>query len=201
MSLIRSHEHVKAALLAYLETWVPIRLEMIRLELKVDEPGDPAAYLAMDTLPQNDPSKYPCIVVTSTSKVSGGTKRRQASASGEVAVFDVDYDVRIIVAVENSEFADDAAVAAHRDRLMRAVSECLLMPADLDEDTFILQSPVPEESTGAAVQTVRGNPLAAGTIDLRIRCTETLMPTSTLATVVSSIVTVDAVDADEPLAE
>lgn len=196
---MNGHENVKAALLDYLETWMPIRLEMIRLALEVEGPADPTAYIAADNLPQNDPAMYPCVVVTSTSTV--GMTRRQASAAGEVAVFDVDYDVTIVVAVENSEFADDVTVTAERDRLMLAARECVIMPARLNDSTWILQTPMPTEDTGAAAQTLRGNPLAAGTISVRIRSTETLMPTTALAALIGADVTVTAVDADEALPE
>ena len=154
---MKGHGHVKAVLLDYLSAWVPIRLEMYRVIDGLDGPPDPAAYLAMDTLPQNDPSLYPCVVVMSTSTVPGGIRRRQAGSAGDAQVFDVDYDVTLVVAVENSEFADDLTVAAWRDQLMLAVRECLILPGRLDDVTEILQNPPPDETTGAAVQTVRGD--------------------------------------------
>jgi hypothetical protein len=196
---VKGHENVKATLLEYLAAWMPIRLEMIRLDLDVQGPKDPTVYMAADNLPQNDPAMYPCVVVTSTSTV--GMTRRQATASGEIAVFDVDYDVTIVVAVENSEYSDDVTVTAERDRLMLAARECVILPARLNDTTWILQTPMPTEDTGAAAQTLRGNPLAAGTINVRIRATETLMPTTVLAALVGADVTVTAVDADENLPE
>jgi hypothetical protein len=60
---------------------------------------------------------------------------------------------------------------------------------------------MPTEDTGAAAQTLRGNPLAAGTINVRIRSTETLMPTTALAALIGADVTVDVVDSDEALPE
>lgn len=196
---MKGHGHVKAAVLAHLETWVPIRLELIRQMEHVDGLQDPVSYLAADNLPQNDPSQYPCVIAMSTS--TAGMRRRAATSTGEPAVFDVDYDLTVVVAVESNGFGDDVTVAAHRDWILLAVRDCLVLPGRLDDLTEILQTPTPAEDTGAAVQTVRGNPLAAGTVTFRVRCTETLLPTAVLAAIVGGDVTVTAVDADDPLPE
>ena len=120
--------------------------------------------------------------------------RRKVTSSGEIAVFDVDYEVTVVVATEHNEFADDESAVIHRDRLLLAIRECILLPAALDESTEILQSPLPVEVTGAAAETLRGNALAAGQIVFYVRSTETLMPTSTLVDIVGGDVTVTTYD-------
>lgn len=193
---MKGHHHVKQALLAYLETWVPIRLALIREMEEATLPIDPEAYLAVDSLPDN-PELYPLIAVLSTTVAKDGMQRRQVSTVGEITVYDIDYDVTLIVGVEVGEYEDAASVTASRDRLLLAVRECVLQPAQLDDFTSIHQSPLPDEQTGAAVQTVRGRPLAAGTINLRIRCMETLMPTVALADVLTHAVDVSTQEQDQ----
>lgn len=189
---MNGHENVKTLVRDYLSTWVPIRLELIRQLLEVAAPEDPNSYLLLDHLPQNDPSKYPAVVVMSTKTVD--MTRRKVTSSGEIAVFDVDYEVTVVVATEHNEFADDETAAIHRDRLLLAIRECILLPAALDESTEILQSPLPVEVTGAAAETLRGNALAAGQIVFYVRSTETLIPTSTLVDIVGGDVTVATYD-------
>ncbi|MDQ5974872.1 MAG: hypothetical protein QG661_2081 [Actinomycetota bacterium] len=189
---MNGHEGVKTLVRDYLATWVPIRLELIRQLLEVAAPEDPNSYLLLDHLPQNDPSKYPAVVVMSTKTVD--MTRRKVTSSGEIAVFDVDYEVTVVVATEHNEFADDETAVIHRDRLLLAIRECILLPAALDDSTEILQSPLPVEVTGAAAETLRGNALAAGQIVFYVRSTETLMPTSTLVDIVGGDVTVTAYD-------
>jgi hypothetical protein len=184
------HEQVKAAVRDYLETWMPIRLELVRQLLNVDGPVDPASYRIADELPQNDPELYPAVVVMSTRTV--GFNRRQA-AGGEVAVFDVDYEVTVLVAAEHNQFADDETAVAYRDRLLLALRECVLMPGSLGDHVQFLSTP-PEEITGAASQTLRGNALAAGQITFLVRATEPLMPTAALVTIVGGDIDVRATD-------
>lgn len=194
---IRGHEAVKVAVKDYLATWVPLRLELIRQLLEVSTPADPAAILLGDELPQNDPSQYPCIVVMSTRTV--GMKRRAAAAHGEIVTFDVDYEIVVVVAVERGEYGADEDAVRDRDRLLLAVRECVLLPADLDGSTTILQTPLPEEQTGAASQTVRGRPLAAGQITFRVRAAEALVPAETVEQITGVDLSTSAVTAASPL--
>ena len=189
---MNGHESVKAAVRDYLQAWVPIRLELVRQTLEVDGPGDPNSYRIADGLPDNDPSLYPAVVVMSTRTL--GMSRRQATGSGEVAVFDVDYEVTVVVAAQYTDFRDEETAVAYRDRLLLAVRECVLLPAALNDTTHILAT-VPDEVTGAASQTLRGAPLAAGQITFAVRSAEALMPTVTLAEIVGGDVLVTPVDA------
>ncbi len=191
------HEHVKTAVRDYLQTWMPIRLELIRQLLNVTEPADPESYRLADFLPQNDPAQYPAVVVMSTR--TAAFTRRQAAAAGDIAIYDVDYEVTVVVAAEHNEFSDEETAVLHRDRLLLALRECVLMPAALDATTHILTVP-PDEITGAAAETLRGNAIAAGQITFMVRSAEALMPTATLATIVGGDVDIRATDARGSLA-
>ncbi|MBI1377249.1 MAG: hypothetical protein GC157_07185 [Frankiales bacterium] len=189
------HEGVKQLVRAYLETWVPIRLELIRQALEVDTPDDPRAVILADGLP-NDPEQYPCVMVMSTR--IDGMGRRQAVADGEVAEYDVDYVVKVVVAVQRGEYQGDDQAVLDRDRLLLAVRECVMLPAPLSDQVFILSNPAPEEETGAAAKTVRDNPLAAGTVTFLVRAAEALMPTSTLQAILDGTVDIAAHDSTKP---
>lgn len=187
------HEQVKAAVRDYLQAWVPIRLELIRQMLDVTGPEDPNSYRIADYLPDNDPALYPALMVTSTRTLS--MSRRQATGHGDIAVYDIDYEVTVVVAAQYADFKDEETAVAHRDRLLLAVRECVLLPAALNDTTHILAT-IPDEVTGAAAQTLRGAPLAAGQITFAVRSTEALMPTVTLAQIVGGDVDVRATDAN-----
>lgn len=194
---MRGHEQVKTLVRDYLQEWLPIRLELIRQGLEVDLPQDPNSFLLADNLPQNDPSLYPAVLVMSTRTV--GMTRRKATSAGDLAEFDVDYEVVVVVAAEHDEYGDSESAALHRDRLLLAVRECVLLPAQLDADTAILASPLPSEITGAAAETLRGQALAAGQITFQVRAVETLLPTTALATILERQVDVATYDASQSI--
>lgn len=199
MSSIHGHENVKTLVRDYLQEWLPLRLELIRQGLEVDLPADPNSYSLADNLPQNDPEMYPAVLVMSTRTV--GMSRRKATSAGDLAEFDVDYEVIVVVAAEHDEYGDSESAALHRDRLLLAVRECLLLPAQLDVDTHILPSPLPVEQTGAAAETLRGQALAAGQVTFQVRSVETLLPTTTLASILERQVDVTALDASQSIPE
>jgi hypothetical protein len=190
---INGHEKVKVLVRDHFATWMPIRLELIRQQLAVEDPVDPQSYTMADHLPQNDPQKYPAVLVTSTRTV--GMSRRKATGTQELAIFDVDYEVVVVVACEHHEFGDEETAARYRDRMLLAARECVLLPIPLDESTEILQTPLPEEITGAAAETLRGNSLAAGQITFNVRSAETLIPTGSLVAILDGLVNVTPYDA------
>jgi hypothetical protein len=194
---MRGHENIKTLVRDYLKVWLPLRLELLRQGLEVDLPVDPTSYSLADNLPQNDPSMYPAVLVMSTRTV--GMTRRKATSAGDLAEFDVDYEVVVVVAAEHDEYGDSESAALHRDRLLLAVRECLLLPAALDTDTAILTSPLPVEVTGAAAETLRGQALAAGQITFQVRSVETLLPTTALASILDRQVEVTAFDASQSI--
>ena len=189
---MNGHEAVKTLVRDHLQTWIPIRLELIRQALDVTGPADPAAYLIADHLPQNDPAKYPAVLVTSTRTV--GMSRRKVTDTRELAVFDVDYEVVVVVACEYDQYGDEETAVQYRDRMLLAARECVLLPAALDAVTEILPTPLPEEVTGASTETMRGNALAAGQITFYVRAAETLIPTGTLVAILDGTATVTSFD-------
>ncbi len=192
---MKGHENARALIRTYLETFVPLRLALIRDDLTVTTPIDPAVYLLADELPDNDPTKYPAVIIQSSRTM--GMTRRKATAAKEIAVFDVDYEITVVVACERQEFVADEAASTDRDRLMLAVRECLILPVALDESTSILATPTPQEQTGAAFQTLRGNPLAAGTITCLVRAAEALIPNELLVEIIETEVIPTAYDVSE----
>lgn len=189
------HEGVKQLVRDYLETWVPIRLELIRADLEAGSPADPAAFIIADTLP-DDPGRYPCVMVMS-SRVDSMV-RREGAAAGEVVGYDADYVLKVVVAVQTGEFSGYDPAVLDRDRLLLAVRECVMLPVPLSDQVYILAVPTPDEETGAAAQAVRGNPLAAGTVTFIVRAAEALMPTATLQAILDGTVDVTAHDSTEP---
>lgn len=192
---MRGHEAVKLAVRDYLATQVPLRLELIRQLLEVSTPADPESIVLGDAL-SDDPAQYPCVMVMSTRTT--GMKRRSAAAASELVTFDVDYEVVVVVAVQRGQYGAEEDAVLDRDRLLLAVRECVLLPVALDDSTAILQSPLPEEATGAAAQSVRGNPLAAGQITFRVRAAEALVPAATVEQITGVDLSVSAVPAATP---
>ncbi len=194
---MKGHESARGLLRDYLAAYVPLRLALIRDDLATLTPADPAVYLLADGLPDNDPTRYPAVVVMSSRTV--GMTRRRAASDGDLAIYDVDYEITVIVACERSEYVADEQASVDRDRLMLAVRECLILPVALDDTTTILATPAPAEQTGAASQTLRGNPIAAGTITCYLRAMEVLIPNATLVDLIEAAVEVDAYDAGQQL--
>lgn len=187
------HEAVKAAVKAHLQTWMPVRLLTIRDGVEPVAPPDPAAYLAADTLPQNDPNQYPAVVITSTRTL--GASRRTTVTPGEPLTYDVDYEVAVVVAATIAQVGGEEDAVRDRDRLLLALRECVMLPAPLTDAIEILQNPPWQEITGAAAQDLRGQPLAAGQITFTVRAAEVLLPTETLAEITSVQVLVQPNDA------
>ncbi len=189
------HGTVRTALRDYLERWVPLRLLLLRDAEGLTKPDDPRCYLLDDKLPDNDPSLYPAVIVSS-SRTLAMTRRRAPSAGVEV-VYDVDYEMTVMVAVTRHEFAADEQASLDRDILLQAVRECLLLPADLGGGAELIGTPA--EVTGAATQTVRATPLSAGTATVVVRAAEALLPNEALATIVGADLTVIPKSADQSL--
>lgn len=195
------HEHARAAVRDFLASQVPTWLAHLRTTQDVDTPVDPIVYLLDDMLPDNDPSKYPCVLVRSTALV--GVERRAVSQAGEPATLDFDYAIEVVVACARDEFASRNASApgvltsADRDRLMLAVRWALLGAGDLDERTRVMT--LPSEETGTAQQTLRGNPLAAGTLSFTVRVAEEIPDLSATPLIASHDLEVDGLDASQPI--
>lgn len=189
------HGTVRTALRDYLEQWVPLRLLLLRDADGLTSPDDPRCYLLDDKLPDNDPSQYPAVIVSS-SRTLGMTRRRAPSVGVEL-VYDVDYELTVMVAVTRAEYAADEQASLDRDVLLQAVRECLMLPADLGGGAELIGTPA--EVTGAATQTLRQVPLSAGTATVTVRAAEALLPNDALATIIGADLTVIPKSADQSL--
>lgn len=186
-----SHESARIAVRDWLAAQVPQRLMIIRDAEGLESPPDPRSYILADTLPDNDPGQYPCAVISSTRTV--GMSRRCVADDGDTLIYDVDYEVTVLVAVIRGEFIGDEAASRDRDRLLQAVRESLMERLQIADGVTVLT--MPTEATGAASQTLRGQALAAGTSTVVVRCVEALIPTVTLAAITGHVLTMDAHDA------
>lgn len=170
---MKGHEYARAQIRTHLQATVPARLAAIKSALLATTPAAPASYSLADRLPV-DPNLYPAILVTSTAAPT--IRKQSVYAAGDSADFIVTYDVRIVVACRTDVAGGDEAASVDRDRLLLAVRESLLGRANLPADMEISTADLTED-TGAATQDLRGRPLSAGQITLRVALMETLAPT------------------------
>lgn len=169
---MRGHEYARSQVRNHLASAVPVRLAAIRAALEVESPANPpeTAYLLSDELPM-DPELYPCVVVMSTG--APRFKAQSVSAAGDSADYICTYDLRVVVACRFDESHGDLVASSDRDRLLLAVREALLARVDLPEDIDMVLGNL-REDTGAAMQDLRGRPLAAGQINFNVAVLETL---------------------------
>lgn len=163
------HEGVKTAVRDHLEATVPARLAAIREALGVGDPCDPVAYRLADSLQVDD--IYPLVLIRSTDAPS--MKPAAAVAGGVVTVWQVTYAIEIVVACDVGTFGAWADACVHRDRLLLAVRESLLVPANLGDVVLRTATSVSEE-TGPAAETLAGRPLAVGSLKVGAVATESL---------------------------
>lgn len=167
---MKGHEYARAQVKAHLAATVPNRLAAIKTALAVTTPAAPAGYFLTDSLP-TDPALYPCVVVMSTG--APAMKRQSVQAAGDSVDFVVMYALRIVVACRTDVAGGEELASLDRDRLMLAVREALLAPANFPADLELLTQDLAED-TGAAAQDLRGRPLAAGQITCQVGVLETL---------------------------
>lgn len=165
------HEGVRAAIRDHLMATVPARLAAIRDRLEVDGPRDPVAYRLADSLGIND--TYPLVLIRSTD--SPAMRADTAVAAGMTSAWTVGYSIEIGVACDMAAIGDWEGACVERDRLLLAVREAILYPVALPDDIQLQRSTITED-TGPAAETLRGNPLAVGSLKIGAIVTETLAP-------------------------
>ena len=161
---MRGHEYIREAVRTFLEDKVPARLtaHLAAYGLASPDPADLKFYLA-DGL--QDISNFPAVVVRST------------DSSDDVRTADgtwmMTYDLEVIVACEHRVHNDPESASKNRDRVLLAVREAIYSVTGLTDDIDLAPRKRPEQ-TGAAMETLVGVPLAAGTIKFVARVQETL---------------------------
>lgn len=191
------HEHVRATVAALLAQRVPVRLAAVRAALGVTSPVDPdpdAGYLLADGLPRAE-GAYPVVVVQTTDLA--GAETTGPAVGGQAQRWRTVYGLRVVVACSAATVADFAAASRDRDRLLLAVREALMATRGAGALTW---NPAElRETTGAAAETLAGRPLAAGQLDLPVRCIEVLDPLPVPAPVAGGGITAGPRDASQDL--
>lgn len=185
---MRGHEHVRSSVLAYLETAVPERLGMLRDDLSVTSPVDPATYGLADSLTLA--TEYPVVLVRSTSVP--GIVAETTVVEAQTSSWFVRYDLEVVVACSTAEHGSYDAACVDRDRLLLATREALLLATDVGDDIELVRSGMSED-TGPAAETLRGAPLAVGSISLAALVEEVLVPSLS-----GAVENIDAIDDTYP---
>ena len=158
---MRGHEYIRDVVKAHLIATVPVRLAVIQAGL--DDPVENLDFLLDDGAYRLQ--SLPAVVIRAT---DSPTQRRTGEAQ-----WVCDYNVEVIVACANDTIGNYEGATRQRDRLLRAVREALYAPAVWPDDVELLSGDRPEK-TGPGVETVNGEPMAVGTIEVFFKVTEDL---------------------------
>jgi len=186
---MRGHEFVREAIRTYLEAEVPPRLQAHLTDNELTSPSTDVAFLLADAL--EGVTDFPAVLVKST---SAQAVKWVASRTWWYA-----YDVEIIVACDHRVHGTFEGASTDRDRLMLAVREAVLDMSNLPDEIDLQPGQMPED-TGAAVQTLAGVPLAAGTLKFTVRLVETLREMHPPEDIDAADLAVDGYDADDVIA-
>lgn len=186
---MRGHEFVREAVRTYLEAEVPARLRAHLSANNLTSPSTDVAFLLADVL--EGVTAFPAVLVRSTSATA---LKWVAARTWWYA-----YDVEVIVACDHRVHGTFEAASTDRDRLMLAVRESVLTMSNLPDDIDLQPGQWPED-TGAAVRTLAGVPLAAGTLKFTVRLVETVADLDPPEDIDAVDMTVTGLPADATLA-
>jgi len=158
---MRGHEYIRDVVKAHLVAAVPVRLAIIQVD--ADDPVTDLDFILDDGLYRLQ--RFPAVVIRATDATN---HKRTADAQ-----WAYDYSVEVIVACANDTVGNYEGATRQRDRLLQAVREALIAPTLWPDDVELLPGDRPER-TGPGVETVNGEPLAAGTIGVTFRVYEDL---------------------------
>ncbi|MEZ5119663.1 MAG: hypothetical protein R2686_07145 [Candidatus Nanopelagicales bacterium] len=185
---MRGHEFVREAVRTYLETEVPVRLAAHLAANGLTSPSTDIAFLLQDVL--EGVESFPAVLVKST---NGNAEKWVGPRTYWYA-----YDLELVVACDHRVHGSYEAASTDRDRLLLAVRESVLTMSGLPDDIDLQAGQWPEE-TGAAVQTLAGVPLAAGTLKFTVRLVETVADLDPPEDMDAADLTVTGIDADTDL--
>lgn len=186
---MRGHEFVRESVRTYLESEVPGRLSAHLSANALTSPDAAAvAFLLADVL--EGVNDFPVVLVKSTNA--------RAVKWVKTRTWWYAYDVEIIVACDHRVHGTFEGASTDRDRLMLAVRESVLTMSNLPDDIDLQPGEWPED-TGAAVQTLAGVPLAAGTLKFTVRLLETVTDLAPPEDIDAVDMTTSAVAADASL--
>jgi len=188
---MRGHEYVREAIRTYLETEVPLRLDAHLAANNLSSPtATGIAFLLQDVL--EGVVDFPVVLVKSTSGNAVKWVMRNT--------WWYDYDIEIVVACDHRVHGSYEGASTDRDRLLLAVRESVLSMAGLPDDIELIPGKWLED-TGAAVQTLAGVPLAAGTMQFTVRMVESITDLNPPETIDDYDLTADGYDAADDLPE
>ena len=185
---MKGHEYVRESVRTYLESAVPVRLAAHLAANNLTSPSTTITFLLQDVLEGVD--DFPAVLVKST---NGNAVKWVAQNT-----WWWDYGVEIIVACDHRVHGSFEAASTDRDRLLLAVRESILTMGGLPDDVELIPGKWPEE-TGAAVQTLAGVPLAAGTMQFTVRVAETITDLAPPEDIDAVDLSVAGYDADDDL--
>ena len=181
-------EYVREAVRTYLETAVPTRLAAELAADGLTSPSTDIAFLLQDVL--EGVESFPAVLVKST---LGEIDKWVATRT-----FWMDYTVELIVACDHRVHGSYEGASTDRDRVLRAVRGAVLTMSGLPNDINVNLRTV-KWVTGAAVQTLAGVPLAAGTLTFDAKVEETISVLDPPEDMDAADLTVTGVDADTDL--
>lgn len=185
---MRGHEFVRESVRTYLEAEVPLRLAAHLAANNLTSPSSAVTFLLQDVL--EGVNDFPVVLVKSTSAAAAKWVGKRTWWYA--------YDVELVIACDHRVHGSFEAASTDRDRLMLAVREAVLTMSGLPDDIDLQPGAWPED-TGAAVQTLAGVPLAAGTLKFTVRLTETVADLNPPEDMDAFDLSVSAVAADTPL--
>lgn len=161
---MKGHEYARETVRTYLEDTVPAFLQayLTANELTTPDPDD-VQFVLLDDLSMV--KHYPVVLVRSTDsptmETDGGSE------------WLVRYEIEVVAACDHNVYGDYEGASMVRDRLLLAVREAILTVDGLPSDVQIPPKRLSEQ-TGAAAETLAGQPIAAGVVKFPVIVQETL---------------------------
>lgn len=161
---MKGHEYAREIVRTYLEDTVPdfLQAHLTANNLNAPAPAD-VQFVLLDDLSMC--KQYPVVLVRSTDSPT------MEHDGGDTWL--VRYEIEVVAACDHRVHGDYEGASQVRDRLLLAVREAILSVAGLPSDVQIPPRRLSEQ-TGAAAETLAGQPIAAGVVKFPVIVQETL---------------------------